>query len=335
MKAIRNIAILVIALFASNAYGQFYTQKANECYKVKDYDCARTYIDSAIVSNERFNSQTWQLRGLIYRKLESPDKMEYRDISIESFVQARNVDSTGKYEEAITKFLKNTIIRYYNDAVVNLENGNLSGSENSYTLYKGKFKKYIDPGYDFTGSDIEYYNALGGAYLKDAQGSSGDEKDKLNAKSLHFYQMVLDINKDHFQANFNMGITYYNQGADLIMNMDPLTPIEEIPVIEGQAQELFAKALPYLLKSYEIDKDRTDVIEAITGCYYGRQDNENYLVYQTILDKKNLPILLDKIEKDPSNVEVLRELVRIYRDTLPDEENHKKYLEMLERAEME
>ena len=335
MKAIKNISLLVLTMFAANAYGQFYTQKSNECYRAKDYECAKTYIDSAIISNERFNSQTWQLRGLIYRKLETPNTMEYRDISVESFVQAKNLDSTGQYAETIAKFLRNTIIRYYNDAVVSLEKGQLSNSENSYALYKGKYKKYIDPDFDFSGTDLEYYNALGASYLQKAQQNSGEEKDKLSAKSLYFYEQVLEIDSNHVQANFNTGITFYNKGADLIMNMDPLTPIEKIPEIEAQAQELFKKALPFLKKSLELEPERIDVIEAITGCYYGLQDDENYLKYQKLLDTKNLPILLEEIEKDPSNVKVLRELVRIYRDTLKDEEKHKKYYEMLERAEME
>lgn len=335
MKAIKHISLLIFTLLATSGYGQVYTQKANECYRAKDYECARFYIDSAIVVNERYNSQTWQLRGLIYRKMETPETMDYRNISIESFVQAKNLDSTGQYAEDITKFLRNTIIRYYNDAVVELEGGQLGRSETSYGLYKEKYLKYIDKDHDFSASDIEYYNALGGACLKKSQESSGEEKEKLIAKGLHFYQRVIELFADHFQANFNVGITYYNQGADLIMNMDPLTPIEKIPEIEAQAQELFKKALPFLKKAHELETERVDVIEAITGCYYGLQDDENYLAYQKLLDNKNLPILLDKIEKDSDNIDVLRELVRIYRDTLKDEEKYQKYLEMLERVEKE
>lgn len=333
MKAIKHILVIMLALLACNSYGQYYTSKANECYKQKDYECARNYIDSAIVSNERFNSQTWQLRGLIYRKLEGSEIKDARNISIESFVQARNLDTAGVYEEQITNFLRNTIIRYYNDAVVALDNGMPDQSENAYVLYKGKYKKYISADYDFTKSDIEYYSALGGEYLKQAAGSQGEEKNKLISKGVHFYKMVLDQDSTIFQPNFNIGITFYNQGADLIMNMDPLTEIEEIPIIEEKAQNLFRKALPFLHRAYKLDKDRIDVIEAITGCYYGLQDNENYLEYQTILDKKNLPILLEKLKDNPTDKTVLRELIRIYRDTLKDEEKYKEYYERLERIE--
>lgn len=335
MKAIRNISILIFAFLAASSYGQSLTVKANECYKEKDYACAQTYIDSAIVSMERFNSQTWQLRGLVYLKLETPENKDVRNISIESFVQARNLDSTGLYSDQINNFLRNAIIRYFNDAVIAIDNGLPEQSEQSYITYKGKYKKYIDPNYDFNSSDVEYYSALGGLYMKQAATKPEPARTKLLAKGAHFYEKVLSIDDNLFQPNFNLGITYYNLGADLIMNMDPFTPIDSIPVIEHRAQDLFRKAVPFLLKAHDLDSKRTEVIEALTGCYYGLQDNENYLKYQTILDKKNLPILEEQIVKEPTDLKVLNELCRIYSTTIKDPQKYKKYLEMLEKAERE
>ena len=331
MKAIANILSLFAVLLAGTAFGQVYTSKANNCYKAKDYVCAKIQIDSAITSSERFNSQTWQLRGLIYRKMETSETSNYRDISIESLVRARNLDSAGVYTEQIDKFLYSTIIRYYNDAVIQLEGKELESSESSYALYKSKYKKYVDEKFDFSSIDIEYYNALGSEYLKLVPTLQGDEKDKKVAKGVHFFELILDQDTNLFQPNFNVGIMYYNQGVDLIMNMDPLTPIEDIPKIEARAQIGFKKALPYLHSAHRIEPERSDVVEAIAGCYYGLQDNDNYLKYQKFLDTKNLPILLEKIEKDPSDKDVLEELTRIYYTTFKDEEKYHKYYEMLEK----
>ena len=330
MRALINISLIVFALVASNVYAQVHTIKANECYKAKDYNCAQANIDSAITSSERFNSQTWQLRGLIYLKLEEAKGKDSRDIAIESFVQARNLDSTGVHTDKIANFIKNAVIRYYNDAVVYLEKGDLENSESSYVLYKGKFKKYLNPKQDFGQQDIEYYNALGSEYLKLVPRLSGDEKAKKVAKGIHFFELILKQDTTLFQPNFNVGIMYYNDGADLIMNMDPLTPIEEIPIIEERAQQGFRNALPFLHRAHRIEPERLDVIEAIAGCYYGLQDNDNYLKFQTILDKKNLPILLEKIQQSPKDEVVLQELCRIYSATLKDKEQYNKYLKILE-----
>jgi tetratricopeptide (TPR) repeat protein len=323
----------VFAFLAQTSYGQNYTSQAYSLYQAKDYEGAVVWIDSAIVSNERFNSQTWQLRGIIYRKLESPENENYREIAIESFVQARNVDSAGDHKKKIDDYLYNTIIRYYNDAVGHLNAGKLELSENEYTLYKGKYKKYIDPNHDFNGADIEYYNALGSEYLRLVGQLSGEEKDKKIAKGVHFFQLVLELDPSQFKPNFNVGIMYYNQGADLIMNMDPFTPIEEIPLIESEAQEGFNKALPFLLKALELSPERIDIVEAVTGCYYGLQDNDNYMKYQTILDKSNLPSLLEKHQKDPEDSDVLMELIRIYSTTIIDSAAEQKYTLILNKLE--
>jgi tetratricopeptide (TPR) repeat protein len=335
MKLIRNIAFIVLATLATSGYGQNFTAKAYEFYQAKQFDSAKVWLDSAIVSNERFNSQTWQLRGLVYRKLESAENANYRDISIESFVQARNVDTTNKYSEKIDGYLYNTVIRYYNDAVTSLDAGNLDASESAYVLYKDKYKKYIDSKSDFKKNDIEYYNALGGSYLRLVSQLEGEEKAKNTAKGVHFFEIVLKHDPNQFMPNFNVGIMYYNQGADLIMNMDPLTPLEEIPVIEAEAQKGFENALPFLVHANELDPTRTDVIEAITGCYYGLwgSENEDYIKYQTMLDEKNLPALLEKYNSDPENKKVVRELVRIYSTTLKDEEQYKTYSEILNKLE--
>ncbi|MCB9223678.1 MAG: hypothetical protein R2780_04115 [Crocinitomicaceae bacterium] len=335
MKGLKNIALIVLVTLAYTGYGQQYTAKAYEFYQAQQFDSAKVWLDSAVVSNERFNSQTWQLRGLVYRKLESPENSTYRDISIESFVQARNVDSTDKYKEKIDGYLYNTIIRYYNDAVTSMNEGDLDGSELAYSAYKNKYKKYIDAGFDFKTNDIEYYNALGGNYLKMVAELTGEEKAKMVAKGVHYYEIVLEYDPNQFMPNFNVGIMYYNQGADLIMNMDPLTPIEDVPAIEARAQEGFQKALPYLQHANKLDPSRTDVIEAITGCYYGLwgSENEDYIKYQTMLDERNLPGLLEKISADPENKTVLKELIRIYSTTLKDEAQYKKYSEILNKLE--
>ncbi|MCG8576221.1 MAG: hypothetical protein MI810_15125 [Flavobacteriales bacterium] len=73
MRGFIKISMFVIAMGACKSMmAQQLTAKAYDCYKQKDYACAQNWIDSAIVSNERSNSQTWQLRGVVYRNLETP-----------------------------------------------------------------------------------------------------------------------------------------------------------------------------------------------------------------------------------------------------------------------
>ena len=117
MKLIRYISIFVVMLTASHSFAQSWTGQAYDFYKAKDYEQARVAIDSAINSVERFDSQTWQLRGIIYRNISSGDQIYYREIALESFVLAKKIDSTGLYTAKINEYLRNTLVRYYNDAV--------------------------------------------------------------------------------------------------------------------------------------------------------------------------------------------------------------------------
>ncbi len=333
MKVLKHISLIVLFLSAFSGISQQYTTKAYAKYQAQEFDSAKYWVDSAVVSNEKTNSQTWQLRGLIYRKLESPENKGYREIAIESFLEAQKVDPEGNHKEKIDGYLYNTIIRYYNDAVTQLGEKDLEGSEKSYVAYKEMYLAHVDGTKDFKTNDIEYYNALGSEYLKLIGTLSGEEKTQKTAKGVAFFEQVLSLDPNQFQPNFNVGIMYYNSGADLIMNMDPLTPIEEIPVIEEKAQNNFKKALPFLLEAHKMQPERTDVIEAITGCYYGLQDDENYTKFQKILDEKNLPTLLEKHSANPKNRAVVRELVRIYSTTFKDDEKYKKYAEILDNLE--
>ncbi len=333
---IRNNYILILFfLFLSNSgFSQGYTTKAFECYQAQDFECSQVWIDSAIISDERFNSQTWQLRGIIYRKLETPETIEYREIAIESFLQARTVDTTGAYKEKIDDYIYKTIVRYYNDAVTFLESNELQKSEDSYTTYKSKYIKYVDSKFNFDQTDIDYYNALGSEYLKRLSTMVGDEREKSSAKAIGAFEAVLEIDPNNYQANFNIGIIYYNDGADLVMNMDPInTTIEELTSNLEKSEEMFNKALPRLTKAYELNPSSKEAVEGLAGSYYGLNDDENYNKYQKILDELKLPDLLTEYNKNPQNKSVLKELVRIYSTTVKNDEEYNKYKAELDKME--
>ena len=321
--------LLLLLVPATGLFAQSLTAKAYECYQQQDFECARSLVDSAIVSDERSNSQTWQLRGVIYRKLETPAQMDYRNIAIESFVQARNLDKENAYKAKIDDLLYNTIIRYYNDAVTHLESNELKESEKSYTLYKDRTLKYLNPKQSFDQSDIDYYNALGSRYMSKLELlESGSKKDEVSEKAISLFQHVIDIDSVNWQANFNIGIIHYNHGADLAMHADPFTftgDIEELDKMLTQSADLFRMALPFLKRAKRIEPNNISALEGLTGCYYGLNDDENYKKFQKLLDEQTVNDWLDKYNKNPKDIKVVRELVRIYSTTLKDEAQYDKF----------
>lgn len=329
MKLKNYIATFVFLVGSAVSFSQPLTSKAYTCYNENDNECARTWIDSAIVSSERDNPQTWQLRGAIYRRLESPENKDYRSIAIESFVQARTLDTEGQYVDKTNELLYKTIIRYYNDAVTSLENNELVASETSYNTYKEKSNNYLKEKQDFRQSDIDYFNALGSHYMGEIDLlGSGEQKEKLSQKAVEVFQNVLALDSLNWQANFNIGIIFYNQGADLAMHADPFTfsgDIEELDRMLTRSSELFKEALPFLHRAERADPSNVGALEGLTGCYYGLNDDDNFNKFQKLLDEHQLPELLQKIEENPNDLVVLKELVRIYSKTIIDEEKYDKY----------
>lgn len=329
MKLSRYIALVVLLLSGAQSFSQGLTSRAYDCYNNKDYACAQKWIDSAVVSDERMNSQTWQLRGVIYRKMETPDNQDYRSIAIESFVQARNLDPDGNFKAKIDELMYNTIIRYYNDAVTHLDNNNLDDSEKAYSQYKEKTVSYLNKDEDFKQTDIDYYNALGSRYMSQLELlKTGDKREKLSAKAIGMFEKVIQIDTSNWQANYNAGIIYYNNGADLAVQADPFKftgDIIELDNMLSRSAELFEEALPYLHRAYRIDPKHIGTLEGLTGCYYGLNDDDNYNKFQKMLDVEQLDDLLKQFDKNPNDFDVVKELVRIYTKTLPNEAQYDKF----------
>ncbi|MFT5822058.1 MAG: hypothetical protein ACI8ZM_003314 [Crocinitomix sp.] len=327
MKLIRYISIFILMFVASHSFAQSWTGKAFEFYKTKDFESAKIAIDSAINSVERFDSQTWQLRGLIYRKVSNGDQVYYREIALESFVRAKKIDSTGLYTVQINDYLRSTLVRYFNDAVtLLLDDNEIEKSEESYDIYVKEYKKLINPNFDFTQKHIDYYNAVGSVYLKKVDLVEPKKKRQLRDKAIEYSSKVLAYDSLNCKANFNLGIVYYNIGVDYVLTIDPEgATLEGIILNQKKSEEAFLKALPYLHLAERLKPNNKAAQEALAGCYYGLNNNEKYLKYQKLVDEHNLSGYLERNNTHPGDLENVRQLVRVYTETLIDLEQAEKF----------
>jgi len=333
MIKLRNILIFVLILISQAGLAQELTAKAHAMFKAGDYDSARVFIDQAILSPEKNNSQTWQLRGLIYHKLETPPNINltYREVALESYLQARKTDSTGIYKDQITKYIANTVVRYYNDAVTYLDENKFAESERAYLVYKEKYIQLVDANKQFSALDIEYYNALGTGYSKQLGRLSGKDYEITFTLAISAISKVLAIDSMNYLANLNTAVLYYNRGADLLENPDVNGSMEQLIANIELSNQLFLMALPMMEKAYLLNPESPDAIEGLAGIYFSLNDNENWVIYQTKLDILNLPKYLEAYEKDPTNKDVLKQLVRIYSSTLIDDAQHLKFKTILDQ----
>lgn len=84
-------------------------------------------------------------------------------------------------------------------------------------------------------------------------------------------------------------------------------------------------------KAYALNPDNLETIEGLSGIYFGLNDQDNYIIFQTKLDKINLPKYLEIYNQNPTDRKNIEELVRIYSSTLKDETQYQKFKAILDQ----
>lgn len=288
MSWLKNISIIVtFILIGVNVNAQNFTGKAYKYYQEKNFDSAKVYIDSAVANKPESNySKTWQLRGVIYRNLESKYGIESRQIALNSFIESRKVDTLNQYVSEINSYIENLNIRYYNDAVNLLNENKLELSEESYLTYKNNYWTYLDKNKNFSKNDIQYYNALAAAWFKRNTLVEPGKKQEIYSNAIKYFGYVIEIDSMNYSANYGVGISYYNQGADIVEGMDPFsTDIDEIDNIQNKSIALFKKGEPYLKRAFKVNPNEKEVVEGLTGIYYSLNEEKEYEYFQQLLNK--------------------------------------------------
>jgi len=113
---------------------------------------------------------------------------------------------------------------------------------------------------DSTRSDL--YAVLGNVYDQEAADSKLQQKDRdaAKTKALNAYKKALKLDPLNMESNFNMGVYYFNRGADLIKKVNDLSISDYTKkgkALETDAKKEFANALPYFEACYK--KDPNDV----------------------------------------------------------------------------
>jgi tetratricopeptide (TPR) repeat protein len=121
-------------------------------------------------------------------------------------------------------------------------------------------KEKIQAAIDKNPDDHVLYYEMG--YLYDAS----DELDK----AIEWYKKAIEKNPEYFDALYNIGVDYYNKGADILhqaQEMDLDTYKKEGKKVEEQANEVFKQALPYFERAHEARPDDVGTLETLQTLY--------------------------------------------------------------------
>jgi len=286
---IKKISILfVVSILTVSVFGQFvgkddlsvalfYLQK-------NELDSAKKYIDlSSTDVVLKGVAKTWYYRGYIYKELYKKNDKEnktsaFRVISIESFKKMLKINDRSDFAQSAAKILRYEASTLYNDAVRMLDPENYKTAESNYALFRATML-LVDVEVNMKAKDIQFKLALATMLNRPLDGMS-------EVDSVHTYHVkricgeVLFIDPNNPSANYNLGILYYNEAAEIINNMDYDMDIMTLGAVEDHCIEIFLNSLPFMKKSYELGYKRRETLIGLSNIYYGLNELEKFEAYK-------------------------------------------------------
>jgi hypothetical protein len=252
-------------------------------------DSAKARIDKAMLDPKVLkNAQVWYVRGFIYKlyyKTKESDNHSSpaRAEAVKALRKSILLDSTKQYTSDCKDNLKYLAARYHNDAIRALDTGNYEVPIRNFEQYH-QIMNEIEPGQSTKAKEIEFTMALGTIYTK-LYAVNPKQRTKFLEQAKTTYNQILVVEPENVSANFNMGLLYYNQAVYLIKGTDYDIPLTTIDGLQENQVQLFRQALPYMLKTIEIEPAKEDAIRALSGIYFGLNEFEKSQQYMEKLDQ--------------------------------------------------
>lgn len=286
MKKILYISAFLLFGLSLNAQNKL--ANAHYSLKNKEFEKAKELIDAATVDT-LFSElpATWYYKGHIYKELFKKYEAEdlnspYRVESIEGFKKCVELEPNGQYAESAKKGIKYLATTIYNQAAATFDEQNYPTAIASYEYHK-KVMAFAYPETDFMDKDIMFKLGLASIHNRLAEMDSANATMHLSeAESI--YKEVLELDSNNISANYNLGIIYYNQGVEIVNNMDYSLDLMELTLIQDEIIELFRKSLPYMKKAYDLNPTRKETLIGLQGIYFSLNDIPKSDMYKKELE---------------------------------------------------
>lgn len=117
--------------------------------------------------------------------------------------------------------------------------------------------------------------------------SLGTVLDKLNnpAEASTAYKEAIRFKPDYFEANYNLGALYFNQGVDINNKLSLDAPKKEYEAGRKQALNSFKTALPYLEKAQQLKPNDRGTLVSLRSIYMRLNNTKKYNEIKAILNK--------------------------------------------------
>lgn len=258
-------------------------QRGIDLFNEKKYDAALSAIEKSIGVYKRFGKIDTALfynAGLAAERAGSKDTLldAFDEKAVANYKQCINLGyggakvfanisdvykKAGKENEAL-QAIKDGRVKYPSDQ-------DLVTAEINYFLTKGMYEEALG------NLAVAIQNDPANPTFYFARGSIYDQKKDLE-KAEADYKKAIELKPDFFDAYYNLGALFFNNGAEIYNQANdlPLKEIKKAEELRNKANEKFTQALPYLEKAHDLDpKDKT-TMQTLKLLYVRTNQTEKY-----------------------------------------------------------
>jgi tetratricopeptide (TPR) repeat protein len=139
----------------------------------------------------------------------------------------------------------------------------IKSNKNKEALEYIKVAKEDDP------NNYSLYFAAGIIYLNEAdKASPAVNKSDLYDKTIVELTKSIEIKSDLYDTQYGLGAAYINKAADMFVKANEIMDVKKYSEAIDQANAVYAKALPYMEKAYELKPDDTYAMSSLQELYY-------------------------------------------------------------------
>ncbi|MGB6036353.1 MAG: hypothetical protein WBG42_08790 [Cryomorphaceae bacterium] len=258
----------------------------------KNHEEAKEVINKALETDGGDkNELVWHVRGFIYKdffvKYRTDEVAnDYRSEAVLSFLNSVKFDNTKRLIQQNEKALSYLAVSFFNDASDLIK----EHSSDKIELAEGYYYNYRDiliqlnPDTSLVNKDVEYYLAMSTAHRKIYE-SDREKYDAHWELSNEYMNKVLDLDPKSFEAWFSKGVSYYNRGAFILERLPSGSTIQDIFDIQSESMRSIETAFPFMMRAYEIDSTKIDVIKALKVITFNLNKEEESKHFQELIEQ--------------------------------------------------
>jgi tetratricopeptide (TPR) repeat protein len=254
-----------------------FIKHAIDAYNAEDFENAFLYFEKILEVKEMDVFKGEIDTTIIFNAAITAQRIENYDKAIEYYKQT----VAYNYGEGETIALLAECYKVKGDTVTYLstlkegfekypENQNILGAIINYYLLEAENAeeafKYLALARENDPNNPQFYSAE--AHLYDKTG------DKETAKAK--YKKAIEIDPNFFEAYYNLGVLYFNEGVELTDVANKITDNKKYEVAKKVADDKFIEALPYIEKSHELKPEDTSIMSTLKTLYYRLKMNDKY-----------------------------------------------------------